>query len=85
MSHPQLQNLSIQAQDLKHRVQAWDANREGLPGEHWIVLAAGLAVFMATRRTSLPMKLAGSILGGLLVARAATGRHGLEQKRWLPV
>lgn len=85
MRHTKLQDLKLQAQDLKHRVQAWDANREGLPGEHWMVLGAGLALFMATRRTSLPMKLAGSIVAGLLVVRAATGREGLQQKPWLPV
>ncbi|TFZ01503.1 hypothetical protein [Ramlibacter rhizophilus] len=85
MQHSTLDNLKVQAQDLKHRVQAWDASRDGLPAEHWMALAGGLVLFMATRRASIPVKLAGSILASMLVVRAATGRHGLQEKRWLPL
>lgn len=86
MRQTDLQTLKYQAQDFKHRVQAWDAQREGIPGEHWVALAAGLAVFMGTRRSpSIAVKIAGAVVGSMLVVRAATGRDGLAQKRWLPL
>ena len=69
-----------------HEIKEWDASRDGLPGEHWLTLAAGLLLFMATRRSpSMVVKLGSSVIAGLLVARAAMGRDGLEKKAWLPI
>ncbi len=68
------------------QIKQWDASREGIPGEHWLTLGAGLLLFMATRRSpSFVVKLGGSIVAGLLVARAAVGREGLEKKPWMPI
>jgi hypothetical protein len=69
-----------------HQIKQWDASREGIPGEHWLTLGAGLLLFMTTRRSSsFLLKLGGSIVAGMLVARAAVGRDGLEKKPWLPI
>lgn len=61
---------------LLQRWKRYDENRPGFTGEHWLVLAAGLATWLATRRhPSFAVRLGGSVLGTLAVARAATGRE----------
>jgi uncharacterized membrane protein len=58
--------------------QAWDHSRDSFPGEHWLVLAAGLALLLAARRSSSPVKqIAQAALGGALLFRAASGRDGV--------
>lgn len=55
---------------LKH----FDESRAGVPGEHWLTLAAGMALWVATRKhPSGTVRLLAGIAGGLLVARAASG------------
>jgi uncharacterized membrane protein len=63
-----------------------DRNRSNIPGEHWLTLAAGVAVWMATRKhPSGAVRLIAGIVGGLLVARAASGTQVPEQlKRLIP-
>ena len=71
---------------LLQRWKRFDENRPGFTGEHWLVLAAGVAAWLATRRhPSFAVRLAGSVLGTLAVARAASGRE-VPQKllRYLP-
>jgi len=59
----------------------WDAQRPGFPGEHWLVLGAGLvALRTAGRSRSLVGRMLGRAVGGALIARAATGRQGLAGK-----
>lgn len=70
----------------------YDERRPSFPGEHWLVLGAGLAVLMASSRSrSWVMRSAGSALGSALLYRAASGRDGLAkvlpflpmgQRRW---
>ena len=62
-------------------------SRDGFPGEHWLVLGAGLAVWTLTRRSpSFLVRTAGMLAGSALVGRAASGRDGLSRfVRWLPV
>lgn len=61
---------------LLQRWKRYDDNRPGFAGEHWLVLAAGVAAWLATRRhPSFAVRLAGSVLGTVAVARAATGRE----------
>jgi hypothetical protein len=64
-----------------------DDTRPGLPGEHWIVLAAGLGAWLAFRRhPSLMMRTLGLMAGTALVGRAASGRDGIARLvRYLPV
>jgi len=65
-------------QDTLHRIKRYDEQRPGFPGEHLLVLAAGLGVWIASRRApSLLVRAAG---------RAASGRDGLRKVlRLLPV
>ena len=59
----------------------WDAQRPGFPGEHWLVLGAGLVALRAAGRSrSLVGRMLGRAVGGALIARAATGRQGLAGK-----
>ncbi len=58
----------------------YDERRPGFPGEHWLVLGAGLAVLVASRRSrSWVKRTAGSALGSALLYRAASGRDGLAR------
>ena len=58
--------------------KAWDDSRPGFPGEHWIVLGAGLLLLAAAGRSrSFLMRTAGVALGTALVGRAASGRDGV--------
>lgn len=72
---------------LIERAKAHDDNRDSFPGEHWLVLGAGLAVWSLTRRSpSFVVRTVGMVAGSALVGRAASGRDGLSRVlRWLPV
>jgi len=74
-------------QDTLHRIKRYDEQRPGFPGEHLLVLAAGLGVWIASRRApSLLVRAAGLAAGTALVGRAASGRDGLRKVlRLLPV
>lgn len=65
---------------LMHRIKEYDEQRAEIPGEHWLTLAAGVALFLWTRRSpSMLVTFAGSAVASMMVVRAATGRYGLEQ------
>lgn len=72
---------------LVERARAQDAAREGVPGEHWLVLGAGVAAWLLTRGSpSLLVRSVGLLAGSALVGRAASGRDGLARLlRWTPV
>jgi hypothetical protein len=71
-----LSNIADSLQQLK----AYDERRPGFPGEHWLVLGAGVAVFLAVRRSPSPLTRAiGSAVGSALLVRAASGREGLAK------
>ena len=62
------------------QLKAADAARPGFPGEHWIVLALGAAMWQLTRKhPSWIVRTTGSFLAATLVARAASGRQGLSK------
>jgi hypothetical protein len=62
------------------KLKRYDEERPGFPGEHWIVLAAGVGARLATRRhPSVVVQTLGALAGTLLVARAASGREGLSK------
>jgi len=64
------------AENLLEKIQRLDEARPNLPGEHWLTFAAGVALWIVTRRhPSIAMRLAASLAGTLLVARAASGRR----------
>ncbi|MEO8279418.1 MAG: hypothetical protein ABI564_06975 [Ideonella sp.] len=68
-------------------IQQYDEARDGFPGEHWIVLAAGLGVwYLSARHRSAFVKLAGMAAATALIGRAASGRDGLSKLlRYTPV
>jgi hypothetical protein len=70
-----------------HRIRRYDQRRPGFPGEHWLVLAAGVGVWLATRRhPSVLVKTLGTLGAAALAARAASGREGLGKVlRWTPL
>lgn len=64
------------AETLLERVKRLDASRSNLPGEHWLAFAAGVGLWIATRRhPSVGVRVLASLAGTLLVARAASGRE----------
>jgi hypothetical protein len=66
------------------QIKALDEQRPSFPGEHWMVFAAGLGLWLATRRhPSTAVRLAATLAGGLLVARAASGRDAPQALRRL--
>lgn len=69
------------------KIKRIDAQREGFPGEHWIVLGAGLAIWVASSKSpSFLLRTLGLIAATALVGRAASGRDGLVKLlRYLPV
>ena len=69
------------------QLKAYDDARPGFPGEHWLVLAAGLWAWRASsRHRSFAVRTVGSLAATALVARAASGRDGLAKVlRLLPV
>lgn len=69
------------------RAKSRDDDRDSFPGEHWLVLGAGLAVWSLTRKSpSFVVRTVGMVAGSALVGRAASGRNGLSRVlRWLPV
>ncbi len=57
------------------QLRRFDEQRDNIPGEHWIALGAGLALWLATRRhPSVAVRILAGVAGTLLVARAASGR-----------
>jgi uncharacterized membrane protein len=73
------------SENLLHRIKRFDAQREGLPGEHWLAAAAGVALWLATRKhPSIAVRVLASVAGTLLVARAASGRDVPAPLRRLP-
>ncbi len=74
------------SQSVLQRIRQFDEARPGFPGEHWLVLATGVGVWLATRRHPVfAVRLLGSVAGSVAVARAATGRKVPRPLlRWLP-
>jgi hypothetical protein len=62
------------------KLKAADEARPGFPGEHWLVLAIGVALWQVTRRhRNYLVRTAGALGASALVARAASGREGLSK------
>ncbi|AEG91499.1 hypothetical protein [Ramlibacter tataouinensis] len=69
------------------KLKRYDDMRPGIPGEHWLTLAAGLGVWWVSRSHRSPVvRTLGMVAATALVGRAASGRDGLAKVlRWLPV
>jgi len=69
------------------KIKRADDARPGFPGEHWVVLGAGLAAWLLTRRHPSPaVRTLGMMGGTALVGRAASGRDGVSKLlRYLPI
>lgn len=58
-------------------IQRADEARPGFPGEHWLVAAAGVYAWRASRRhSSAWVRAFGPMVAAALLARAASGRDG---------
>jgi hypothetical protein len=59
------------------RLQQRDAQRAGIPGEHWAAFGTGLTLLgWARRRRSPWLRTAAGAAGVLMLLRAASGRDG---------
>jgi hypothetical protein len=72
---------------LLQKIKAYDEAREGIPGEHWLVLGAAVAAWALTRRhPSMLVRTLGLMAGTALAGRAASGRDGLAKVlRFTPI
>jgi hypothetical protein len=62
------------------KIKAADEARPGFPGEHWLVLAIGIALWQVTRKhRNYLVRTVGALGATTLVARAASGREGLSK------
>lgn len=62
------------------KIKAADEARPGFPGEHWLVLGIGVALWQVTRRSpNFLVRTLGALGATTLVARAASGRDGLSK------
>lgn len=79
--------ISPPPENLLARIKRYDDTREDFPGEHWIVLAAGMGVwYLSAKHPSALVKLVGMAAATALVGRAASGRNGLSRLlRYTPV
>ena len=67
-------------ENLLQKIKRYDDAREGIPGEHWMVLAAGVSAWLLTRRhPSVMVRTLGLLAGTALAGRAASGRDGLSK------
>ena len=72
---PELEEASP-IEKLKAADDAWP----GFPGEHWLVLGLGVALWQVTRtHRNYLVRTLGALGATTLVARAATGREGLSK------
>ena len=68
------------ALDTIKEIKRSDDAREGVPGEHWMVLGAGVGVWLLSRRSrSFMVRTVGLMAGTALVGRAASGRDGVSK------
>lgn len=59
---------------------AWDKNRDSFTGEHLVVLAAGVALLLVSKRSSsLLVRTIGLSLATTLMLRAASGHDGVAK------
>jgi hypothetical protein len=62
------------------KLKAADEARPGFPGEHWLVLGLGIALWQVTRtHRNYFVRTLGALGATTLVARAASGREGLSK------
>lgn len=68
-------------------VKRFDSPRPLFPGEPWVAFAAGVGVWLISRRhPSLSVRSLGAFVAATLVARAANGRRRLSSvMRWTPI
>lgn len=73
--------------DKPQSVERFDNPKPLFPGEHWVDLAAGVAVWLGTKKNeSLAIRTLGTFIAATLVARAAHGHGAMSSvMRWTPI
>ncbi len=72
--------MRTEQETVLQQLKRYDEERPGFPGEHWTVLAAGVGVWLVSRRSrSVLVQTLGALAGTALAARAASGRDGLSK------
>ena len=62
------------------KARAADEARPDVPGEHWVVLGAGVLLLLAAGRgKSVIGRMIAGAVGSALIGRAASGRGGLAK------
>jgi uncharacterized membrane protein len=64
-------------QPLLNRIREFDRRRPGLPGEHFLVAAAGSWLLRSAKRRRRLGRALALLAGGALLVRAASGRDGI--------
>ena len=63
--------------NLLTQLKQYDETREGIPGEHWMVLTAGLGLwYLSAKQQSTIVKLIGMAAATALIGRAARSVGG---------
>jgi hypothetical protein len=75
MKPPCLDDKPARNRSLLAALRDFDEARPSLPGEHWTAFGLGLYLLLRRRRTSAG-RLASTLAGATLVARALSGRDG---------
>ncbi len=66
--------------NLLTQLKQYDQARDDFPGEHWVVLAAGLGVwYLSAKHPSAVVRLLGMAASTAMIGRAASGRNGLSK------
>lgn len=61
-------------------LKIYDETRDSMPGEHWLVFGAGIALLIAAGRTeSTTHRALAAAAGSALIWRAASGRDGVKK------
>jgi hypothetical protein len=76
--HRRSRGIPMSIQSTFETVRAADEARPDIPGEHWVVLGAGVLLLLAAGRgRSVVGRMVAGALGSALIGRAASGRGGL--------
>ena len=80
IAYPTQPSSEYVMKQLLSSIRKFDQSRPSFPGEHFIVGALGSSLLASAARRRGFGRLLALLVGGALVARAASGRDGLARK-----